>query len=96
MLDLQTLLYTGSQERLIILRLYQGKGTSISPEHKTLRLGGLIAMRLSNIISRKQNLKLFFDNCFTNIELIKIRLRKENGIYISFWCCETLSHGRLR
>ena len=62
----------------------------------TRLLGGLIAMRLSNIISRKQNLKLFFDNCFTNMELIKIRLRKENGIYISFWCCETLSHGRLR
>ena len=62
----------------------------------TRLLGGLITMRLSNIISRKQNLKLFFDNCFTNMELIKIRLRKENGIYISFWCCETLSHGRLR
>ena len=50
----------------------------VSPEHKRLGLEGAIVMRHSNIIPRNQSFKLFLDNYFTSMGLI--RLFKENGI----------------
>lgn len=51
--------------------LYQGKGTGISEEHKSLGLGASVVLRLAENIPRFSNYKVCFDNYFTGFPLIR-------------------------
>ena len=75
---LKNFVMCGKSGRAHDFELYQGKGTGISVNHKHLGLGGSIVMRLSTILPHHKNFKLFFDNYFTSMGLI--RELKGNGI----------------
>ncbi|KAL1447210.1 hypothetical protein MTO96_044349 [Rhipicephalus appendiculatus] len=51
--------------------VYQGKGTGIDREYSYLGLGGCVVMRLADTLPHLQNLKLFFDNYFTSVLLLR-------------------------
>lgn len=51
--------------------LYQGKGTGIDREFSYLGLGGCVVMRLVESFPQHRNLKLFFDNYFTSVLLLR-------------------------
>ena len=51
--------------------LYQGKGTGICEEHKSLGLGASVVLRLAENIPRFSNYKVCFDNYFTGFPLIQ-------------------------
>ncbi|KAG0414983.1 hypothetical protein HPB47_007864 [Ixodes persulcatus] len=70
--------------------LYQGKGTGTSLEHKHLRLGGSIVMRLVEHLPKFKNFKCFFDNYFTSVPLL--RELKAVGI----WAVGTIRANRLQ
>ncbi|KAL3184704.1 hypothetical protein MRX96_005810 [Rhipicephalus microplus] len=51
--------------------VYQRKRTGIEREHSYLRLGRCVVMRLADTLPHLQNLKLFFDNYFTSVLLLR-------------------------
>ncbi|KAL3170768.1 hypothetical protein MRX96_043992 [Rhipicephalus microplus] len=51
--------------------LYQGKGTGIDREFSYLGLRVCVVMRLVESFPRHRNLKLFFDNYFTSVLLLR-------------------------
>ncbi|XP_072144956.1 piggyBac transposable element-derived protein 3-like isoform X1 [Dermacentor andersoni] len=51
--------------------LYQGKGTGVDREFSYLGLGGCVVMRLVESFPQHRNLKLFFDNYFTSVLLLR-------------------------
>lgn len=50
---------------------YQGKGTGVDPNHAHLGLGGSIVMRLVDHLPKQHNLKVYFDNYFTSVPLLR-------------------------
>ena len=70
LLDLKILLHVESQ-KAHNFELHQGK-VDFPHNIKRLGLGNSIVMGLSNIISRKQNFKLFFDNYFSSMRPIRL------------------------
>lgn len=71
-------------------KLYQGKGTGTSQEHKHLGLGGSIVMRLAEHIPKFINFKCYFNDYFTSLPLL--RELKEAGI----WAIGTIRTNRLQ
>nr|XP_054921318.1 uncharacterized protein LOC129382020 [Dermacentor andersoni] len=51
--------------------LYQGKGKGVDREFSYLGLGGCVVMRLVESFPQHRNLKLFFDNYFTSVLLLR-------------------------
>ncbi|KAL3197789.1 hypothetical protein MRX96_044719 [Rhipicephalus microplus] len=70
--------------------LYQGKGTGVSEEHKSLGLGGSIVMRLAKDLPLYQNFKRYFDNYFTSVGLLQ-ELKS-----IGIWAVGTIRANRLQ
>ena len=68
----------GKSGRVLDFKIYQGAGTGIPLEYKTLGLGAAVVLRLSETIPKDKNYKLFFDNYFTGI--IFIRELKKRGM----------------
>ena len=58
--------------RLTILSYIKEKLVDFPHNIKRLGLGNSIVMGLSNIISRKQNFKLFFDNYFSSMRPVRL------------------------
>ena len=61
----------GKSGRALDFELYQGAGTGIPAKYKHLGLGASVVLRLAETIPEKQNYKLFFDNYFTGIPLLR-------------------------
>lgn len=62
----------GKSGRAHNFELYQGKGTNLSQVHfENLGLGGSVVMKLTEILPRGEMFKVYFDNYFTSMELIR-------------------------
>ncbi|KAH8022498.1 hypothetical protein MRX96_054168 [Rhipicephalus microplus] len=70
--------------------LYQGKGTGVPEEHKSLGLGGSIVMRLVKDLPLCRNFKCYFDNYFTSVGLLQ-ELK-----CIGIWAVGTIRANRLQ
>lgn len=71
-------------------KLYQGKEMGKSLEHKHLKIGGSIVMRLMKHLPKFRNFKCFFDNYYTLLPL----LRELNAV--SIWAVSAIRAYRLQ
>ena len=71
-------LICGKSGGVLDFELYQAAGTGISSEYKTMGLGAAVVLRLADSVTKNKNYKLYFDNYFTSIPLL--RELKDKGI----------------
>ena len=68
----------GSESGLMFeFEIYQGANTGFDPAHTCLGLGGAVVLRLTSNIPRDRFFKVFFDNFFTSVPLMRYLKKRE-------------------